>query len=390
MAATLSPQAFVAKWQNVTTTERASAQSHFIDLCALLGQQAPLDADPKGEWYTFERGAAKTAGPTAGKQGWADVWKRGAFAWEYKKPGGDLDKAYAQMLQYREALENPPLLVVSDIRTIQAHTNITNTVKRVYTWTLDDLLLPARLDELRRVWTDPFALRPTVTPAMVTEQAAREFAKLADLLRRWGEPADKAAHFLIRCLFCLFAEDTGLLPGHVFTRLLTATTMRPRDFSAQLQMLFGAMRSGGMFALETIAQFNGGLFDDDTVIELDSEGVNILGRISGLDWSSIEPAILGTLFERSLDPAKRSQLGAHYTSREDILLIVEPVLMAPLRRRWAAVRDAAGKLAERRDAATGGQRTRLDNELRTLLLGFVDEIAGTRVLDPACGSGNFL
>ena len=121
-------------------TERAAAQSHFNDLCALLGQPTPLEADPRGEWYAFERGAAKTGGPTHGAQGWADVWKRGAFAWEYKKPGGDLKRAYEQLLQYREALENPPLLVVSDLRTLQAHTNITNTAKQVYTWTLDDLL----------------------------------------------------------------------------------------------------------------------------------------------------------------------------------------------------------------------------------------------------------
>ena len=184
MPSTLSPQEFVARWRNVTTTERAAAQSHFNDLCALLGQPTPLEADPRGEWYAFERGAAKTGGPTHGAQGWADVWKRGAFAWEYKKPGGDLKRAYEQLLQYREALENPPLLVVSDLRTIQAHTNITNTAKQVYTWTLDDLLVPARLDELRRVWTDPFALRPAVTTQQVTEQAAREFARLADLLRR--------------------------------------------------------------------------------------------------------------------------------------------------------------------------------------------------------------
>lgn len=390
MPPTMSPQQFVERWKRATTTERAGAQSHFIDLCALLGQPTPLEADPSGEQYAFERGAAKAAGPTKGSHGWADVWKRGAFAWEYKKGGADLAKAYAQLLQYREALENPPLLVVSDMQTIQVHTNITNTVKQLYIWTLDDLLNPARLDQLRRVWTDPFALKPATTTAQVTEQAAKEFARLAEQLRKWGEPADQAAHFLIRLLFSLFAEDVGLLPPGLFSKLVERTRTQPKAFAQQLRLLFDAMRSGGMYALETIAHFNGGLFDSDDVIELDSDALAILHRITSLDWSSIEPSILGTLFERSLDPSKRSQLGAHYTSRDDILLIVEPVLMQPLRRRWAEVQREAHDLAERRDAASGGQRTRLDGELRNLLLGFQSEIAGTEVLDPACGSGNFL
>lgn len=387
----MAPQEFVAKWRPITTSERASAQSHFNDLCQMLGVPTPHEDDPTGERYAFERRATKTGGPTKGKQGWADVWKRGAFAWEYKGPHADLDKAYQQLLQYRESLENPPLLVVSDIQTILVHTNFPNSVKQIHTWELDDLIDARRRDELRRVWTEPFALRPTTTAETVTQTAAREFARLAELLRARGEDPERAAHFLIRVLFCLFAEDSGtLLPNQVFTRLVTATLRRPETFSAQLRLLFDAMRYGGVFALEQIPRFNGNLFDSDDVLDLDGEALGILARISGLDWGAIEPSILGTLFERSLDPGKRAQLGAHYTSREDILLIVEPVLMAPLRRRWKELQEGATALAARRDAASGGQRTRLDNELRTMLLGFQHEIASTRVLDPACGSGNFL
>ena len=141
----MTPQAFVTKWKPVTTTERASSQSHFIDLCALLGQPAPLDADPTGEWYAFEKGASKATGG----QGWADVWRRECFGWEYKGPGRDLAKAYQQLQLYRESLENPPLLIVSDIQTIEVHTNFTNTVKQVHRFTLDDLLDPRQLDRLR-------------------------------------------------------------------------------------------------------------------------------------------------------------------------------------------------------------------------------------------------
>jgi hypothetical protein len=261
------------------------------------------------------------------------------------------------LLQYRESLENPPLLVVSDLQTIQVHTNFTNSVKRITTFTLDDLLDPENLDQLRRVWTDPFSFRAAETPENVTEQAAREFARLAEGLRQSGEDPDRAAHFLIRLLFCLFAEDVGLLEGNLFNKLVAATRTNPEAFAIQLRQLFSATRDGGFFGFEKVPRFDGGLFDDE-VLTLDREGLDVLHRVGRLDWDSIEPSILGTLFERSLDPTKRAQLGAHYTSRKDILAVVEPVLMAPLRRRWAEVREQAEKLAERRDAASGGVRRR--------------------------------
>jgi len=282
------------------------------------------------------------------------------------------------------------VLAVSDIQTIQVHTNFTNSIKQVTTFTLDDLLVPEKLDQLRRVWTDPPAFRVAETPEQVTERAAREFARPAELLRQRNEDPDRAAHFLIRLLFCLFAEDVLLLPEKLFSKLVAATRTRPEAFVAQLRQLFGVMSTGGFFGVDQILHFNGGLFDDEEVIELDAEGLRVLNRLTRLDWGSIEPAILGTLFERSLDPKKRAQLGAHYTSREDILAIVEPVLMAPLRRKWTEVQQQARSLAERRDASSGGQRTQRHNDLTRLLTGFVEEIAVMRVLDPACGSGNFL
>lgn len=375
---------FAAKWRNNTRKERSVSQEHFIDLCRLIGHETP--GDNRDGTLAFEAGANKSTGG----QGWADVWKRGYFGWEYKGPNADLDKAYQQLQQYRDSLENPPLLVVSDIQTIVIHTNFINTVKRTITLTLDDLQTPAGLQTLRQIFTNPEALRPTVTTQQVTEQAAAEFAKLATLLQRYGEQPQAIAHFLIRLLFCLFAEDTGLLPGGLFSRIIEQTRHRAPEFAAFMRELFSKMATGGFFGLERIRYFNGNLFDNDTVLELDSEGMAILGRVSKLDWSAIEPSIFGTLFERSLDPAKRSQLGAHYTSRDDIMLIVEPVLMQPLRRRWAEVRQQAQSIAAQRDAATGAKRTRLENELTRTLIGFVDEIANTKVLDPACGSGNFL
>ncbi len=384
---TLTPQAFVNKWQAIDLKERSAAQEHFIDLCALLGHPTPAEADPTGARFTFEAGAAKHSGG----QGWADVWKKGYFAWEYKGKHADLDKAYDQLLQYREALQNPPLLIVSDLQSIVIHTNFTNTVKQVIPLTLHDLLDPAKLALLRHAFFNPDALKAPQTPEQVTRDAAAEFARLADQLRKYGEAPQAIAHFLIRLLFCLFAEDSGLLPKALFSDLVAHTQGKSAAFKQQLQQLFDAMRTGGWFGTVEIKHFNGRLFDDVHALELDSAGMRTLAQVSRLDWSSVEPSIFGTLFERSLDPGKRSQLGAHYTSKEDILLLVEPVLMAPLRRRWTEVQAQAVSLAHQRDAAEAPRtRNARQRELADLLTGFAREIAALQVLDPACGSGNFL
>ncbi|MFN8483098.1 MAG: type IIL restriction-modification enzyme MmeI [Anaerolineae bacterium] len=382
----LSPQDFVAKWRQTAVKERSGYQEHFIDLCRLVGHPTPVEDDPTGTRFTFEAGASKQKGG----QGWADVYKRGFFAWEYKGRHANLDKAYQQLLQYREALENPPLLVVSDMERIVVHTNFTNTVKQQVILTLDDLLTPDGLRRLRDVFTNPDAFKTPQTPESVTQEAARQFAHLADLLRGQGADAHAAAHFLIRLLFCLFAEDIDLLPREAFTRLVHNLRGRPAQFSGALRQLFEAMSSGGVFGYDAIRHFDGGLFDDAAALDLGSEGLAILDRLTALDWSSIEPSVFGTLFERSLDPDKRAQLGAHYTSRQDILLIVEPVLMTPLRREWAEVQARARELAGRRDGAAGAARTRLQNELTALVMGFAERLTAITVLDPACGSGNFL
>lgn len=388
MPTSISPQEFVAKWRQVTGNEKKIAQEHFIDLCHLIGHQTPSEADPKGEWFTFEAGASKTDGG----QGWADVFYRGKFAWEYKGKHADLVKAYAQLQQYRESLQNPPLLIVSDIDHIEIHTNFTNSVKRVITITLDDLLTPQGVDQLKTAFENPPAFKSQETAELVTQKAAKEFARLAELLRRYGAESrpernevksKDIAHFLIRILFCLFAEDIGLLPTNLFTRLVKSSVTHPESFQQRVAQLFAAMRSGGAFGADDIKHFNGGLFDDNTALALDSEGMQILAGVCDLDWSSIEPSILGTLFSRSLDPSERAKLGAQYTSKADILLVVEPVLMAPLRRRWEQVKQQA------REIASGRSRNK-QNALRDLLLGFASELAAIMVLDPACGSGNFL
>jgi type II restriction/modification system DNA methylase subunit YeeA len=386
MPPTLTPQDFVAKWRDATVKERSGYQEHFMDLCRLVGHATPVEADPSGQHFTFEAGARKLGG----KQGWADVWKKGFFAWEYKGKDADLTAAYRQLLQYREDLENPPLLIVCDFKSIVIHPQFVNVANKPLTLTLDDLLLSEKLDVLRKAFHEPDALHPTRVRVAVTQKAANEFGKIAENLRQAGADSPAIAHFLIRLLFCLFAEDVGILPSDLFTQLVTQPGYRPAVFTAQLRQLFSAMAHGGPFGFHLIPHVNGGLFEDDAALELDPDSRRILVEVCGLDWSAIEPSIFGTLFERSLDPDRRSQLGAHFTGLEDILLIVEPVLMAPLRRQWEAVKTKALALSEERNAARGQRRKTLESQMFTLLDEFRAELARVEALDPACGSGSFL
>ena len=384
--ATLTPQAFAEKWARATLSERASYVQHFLDLCAVLGQPAPAEIDPKGDFYTFEKGVEKSGGG----RGFADVWYKGRFAIEYKGKHKDLNAAYQQLLQYHEPLENPPLLVVTDTERFEIHTKFDRTVSRVYRFTNAELPEPENLRVLRAMFEDPDSLRPARTVESVTEEAARKFARLADGMRARGVEPHEAAHFLNKLLFCLFAEDIGLLPKGLFTRVVERGVKRPESFNGNIGALFEAMRDGGEFSLEDIPRFNGGLYETGDAVPLTPDEMKLLAEAARLDWGSVEPAIFGTLFERSLDPAQRARLGAHYTSREDILAVVEPVLMAPLRREWETVREKAGVEAEKARTLSGRTAANALHRAESLLLGFAEKLRGVRVLDPACGSGNFL
>ena len=114
---------FADKWLRNARNERASSQEPFIDLCHVIGVPTPNEADPTGDWYAFEKGATKTSGG----EGFADVWQREHFGWEYKGKRKNLADAYSQLLRYREALDNPPLLVVCDLEKFEIHTNIERT-----------------------------------------------------------------------------------------------------------------------------------------------------------------------------------------------------------------------------------------------------------------------
>jgi hypothetical protein len=379
----MTPEAFIRKWQDAQTKERSAAQEHFIDLCRLLDEPTPNEADPAGEWYCFERGARKTGGgdplrPRSG-QGWADVWKKGCFGWEYKGKGKDLSQALKQLQLYALALESPPLLIVSDIETIVIHTAFTNAVVETWVLALDDLADPDQRRRLKWAFSEPERLRPGQTAQELTERAAARFASLAKTLCDRGHEPHRVAHFLNKLLFCLFAEDVGLLPRQLFTRLLENGVKSPDYLGPLLQGLFKAMATGGPFGVEVIDRFNGGLFDGDDTLPLERAEVQALLDVSRLDWSAIEPAIFGTLFERGLDPAKRSQLGAHYTDRDSILRIIDPVIREPLLAEWEAVLAEIEK-----------DRSKTRKKAQDAYAGFLERLRDFRVLDPACGSGNFL
>ena len=460
----LSVADFTNRWKIAAAhgSERQNYQQHFLDLCQLLGQPTPVQDDPTHQSYCFERHVTKAGG---GK-GFADVWKRGFFAWEYKAADRDLNAAYKQLSDYRDALDNPNLLVVSDVNIIRIHTVFENTPQRIYEFTLDDLkaekatpksvLTPLEL--LRALFTDPRKLHPGSTAARVTEEAARKFLQLAQSLEsgrldfegRVERPTrEQIAHFLMRIVFCLFADSIGLLPRHVFRDLIRNSRFLPTKFRKQLRSLFRAMadQDEGYFGEHTISWFNGGLFNDDTTIELTREDLGILAEASlNIDWAHIEPAIFGTLFERSLDVEKRSLIGAHYTSPEDILLLIEPVIIEPLTRRWAEVKQAITETLQSKPQSPGASKepsapqavstpqkvgaptkevgappssrssrlrwdgsgkepsgttsptqqlplqTNLQSRAKaeTLLAAWITELTSIRVLDPACGSGNFL
>ena len=304
----MTPEEFIAKWRGSELTERAAAQSHFNDLCDLLGVPKPTPASAPD--YAFEK-ATRKIGNT---QGFADVWWRGRFAWEYKGSRANLVQAYAQLKQYADALENPPLLIVSDMQEIRVHTNFTNTIAQQHVVKLADLTDPViRNDLLRNCFLYPDRLLPTQTRESVTAEAAAKFASIAVGARQRHDER-QVAHFINKLVFCLFAEDIELLPDRVFADILDEAVKRPDDFEPMLRELFRAMANrNSRFGSRAIPWFNGGLFDDDDVLPLGQNQVRDLVSAARLDWKAIDPTIFGTLFESGLDDKRRAEMASLLT-----------------------------------------------------------------------------
>lgn len=390
----MEPADFIRKWEKSTLKESAAAQQHFLDLCELLDEPKPAEVDAIGDNYCFEKGATKSTGGN----GFADVWKKGCFGWEYKGPHKDLDRAHDQLLRYSVALENPPLLIVSDTKKIIIRTNWTNTIQEMHEIALTDLVDAAKRDVLKAAFSTPETLKPKRTRTQLTAEAADEFSELAQRLRsRRPEAEDeqkyakKVAHFVNRLVFCMFAEDVGLLPNKMFQKAMEMAERAPDKAQSFLQQLFAAMKDGGAVGFEEIPWFNGGLFDSDEALPMDRDDVALALKAAKLDWQDIDPSILGTLFERGLDPSKRSQLGAHYTDRDKIMMIVNPVIVEPLTKEWEEAKAAIQtELAKSEKAKSKSVKTKAAKRAERLHIDFIENLKKFRVLDPACGSGNFL
>ena len=389
----MTPQTFIEKWgpggPAYGLNEEQGAQSHFIDLCELLGVPKPGSEDG----YRFEEKNTVIGGRT----GYADVFRRGAFAWENKAPGKNLDAALRQLLSYSLALSNPPILVVCDRLTIRIHTQFTGHPSETHSVQLAELAQPAKLALLRRIWTAPESFRPQKTSRDITELAARSFATLAEGLRKrgpdplanpqgWQTHADDVAHFLTQCLFCFFAEDVGLLPGRMFEGLVNNRKLTSDKLTGGLRNLFTVMQGGGLYGNDDIPWFNGGLFQKISIPALTVMEMTELRNAASLNWSAIDVSIFGTLFERGLDPSKRSQLGAHYTDPATIGRIIEPVLARPLLQIWQQL--APVLQAHLAKSTKKGDKNYKAAQVK--FIGWLDLLKNYRVLDPACGSGNFL
>lgn len=383
----MQPSEFAQRWRQraSTVSERAGYQDHWRDLCQLTGMTTPSEAG-LGLDYTFERHVKKVGTKDSG---FADVFKAGFFIAEYKGLGANLGKALQQATLYARELGNPPLIITSDLSVIEVNTNFTSSNPKTYRVTLDDIEHDAKvtgsdltaMQVLRAALHDPAALDPRLARERITQDATRRIGQVAQSLLGRDHERTQVAHFLMRVVFAMFAEDVGLLERGLLTKVLLRAKQYPERSQGYFQELFTAMQHGGEFWGSDVRHFNGGLFDDGFALAVTAPDADVLVAAAKLDWAEVEPSIFGTLFEDSLDAKARSQRGAHYTSVPDIERVVDPVLMLDLNREWEAVKTEVASLATNR----GGLRHAVA-QLQT----FQKRLGALQVLDPACGLGNFL
>ena len=428
--------AFIAHWRDTGGSELANTQSFINGLCTLIGVAAPdgSRSDDAHNDYVFERRVFQDNGDGTTSFGRLDAYKRGAFILEAKQ-GSDADRAAAtrgeddldlfgqtatarmkrgtarrgtpgwakamvqakgQAERYAKALPVdhgwPPFLLIADIGyCIEIYADFTGTGKAYaqfpdrsrYRIMLDDLRDAGVRKRLAAIWTAPKTLDPSTEAARVTREIADLLATVSRRLEARGHSADAVSGFLMRVLFTVFAEDAGvLLPKDSFKTLLRGQLDHPEHLHHQLSALWGAMDRGAFAPALGIPvkRFNGYLFKDTAAIPLELDELKVLIEASEKDWTEVEPAIFGTLLERALNPKERAKLGAHYTPRAYVERLVSPTIIEPLRADWAGVRVAAAELID---------QGKVDEARRTVET-FHGQLAATRVLDPACGTGNFL
>jgi hypothetical protein len=429
-----SVQDFIKRWKESGAAERANYQLFLSELTDLLEvpRPQPAQADDEQNAYVFERAVIFNNGDGTTSTGRIDLYKRGCFVLEAKQ-GSDrtaissslfnseseavatygrqgrrgmavrgtsgwdvaMRAAKGQAEQYVRALplaeDNPPFIVVVDVgHSFELYSDFSRVGRtylpfpdaRSYRISLDDLGRHEARERLRLIWTEPLTLDPSRRTARVTRQMAERLADLAHSLERSGHSPERVANFLMRAIFTMFAEDVKLLPANKWTELLESLHGEVEKFPAMVSSLWETMNSGGFSPImrENLLRFNGGHFESFEALPITERQLDLLIAASKSDWGDVEPAIFGTLLERALDPLERHLRGAHFTPRAYVERLVMPTVVEPLRDEWGSVLAAAITLAQ-----TGKLKEAAEEVKR-----FHRRLCSVRVLDPACGSGNFL
>ncbi|GAB4371135.1 MAG: hypothetical protein Kow00121_12400 [Elainellaceae cyanobacterium] len=404
-------QKFIETWKGSQGNERANYQGFFLDLCDVLGvDRPPPKGNIAGDPYCFDKNI-QVIHKDGFSTNYADFYKEGCFLIEAKQGGNSskrgtakrgtktydtaMEKAFYQALSYTPFLPSkPPFVITCDIG---SHFELWMSFSGNYggygareTIALDKLIDEKVFDRFVAIFSDPQSLNPEKYRAKVTREVADTLAKLARWLEEQGNEPQEVANFLMRCIFTMFAEDVDLLKGEVFTKALKDRWIGyPPAFKSEIETLWQMMNTGGNFGFERIMQFNGSFFADATAFDLPKAQLEVLYEAAEKDWSAVEPAIFGTLLERALDKKERSRLGAHYTPRSYVERLVRPVVMEPLREEWLLVESEVDRLLTLKDnqqEPTKTQRQKAAKEIQA----FLDKLQQIRILDPACGTGNFL
>jgi hypothetical protein len=423
-------EAFIARWERSGSSERANYQLFLSELCDLLGVPRPDPAGPddSANAYVFERAVTFQHGDGSTSAGRIDLYKRACLVLEAKQGANPVSpekplseaaqelkrklklgsakrgtgawddamlRARGQAEQYTRALPpsegRPPFIAVVDVgHSIELFAEFSCTggtytpfpaagSHRIF---LADLTRHDIRERLRLVWTAPHDLDPARRSARVTREIASSLARLAVSLEQAGHDPHTAATFLMRALFTMFAEDVGLLMRGSFGNLLQSLRDTPEHFAPMVQELWQRMDTGGFSTSLRMAvlQFNGGLFENAAALPMTKDQLLLLIEAAQADWRDVEPAIFGTLLERALAPEERHKLGAHYTPRAYVERLVMPAIVQPIRADWEAVHAAAVTLAK------AGDLKKAATEVKT----FHQKLCHLRILDPACGTGNFL
>jgi len=418
---------FISRWASSGAAERANYQLFLCELCDVIGvsRPEPAKADSSQNAYVFEHPVLFDDGFGHTTTKFIDLYRRGAFILEAKQ-GSDKEthedttglrpprrtrrgtairgtqswddamlaargqaELYAKSLPVSEGW--PPFLVIVDVgHSIELFADFSRSGKTYVAFPdalthripLKDVVKEDIRERLRLVWTDPLSLDPSKRSAKVTREVAERLADLAKSLERSGHKPEVVAQFLMRCIFTMFAEDVELLPKDSFKTLLEGRRGKLGTFPDMIRSLWTAMDRGDFSPIleRKLLRFNGQLFADPTALPLTDAQLELLIEAAKSDWKAVEPAIFGTLLERALDPIERHKLGAHYTPRAYVERLVIPTIVEPLREEWSAVQTAAVTLAK---------ANKLE-EAREQVQEFLKKLCSIAVLDPACGSGNFL